>query len=115
MSGFYGYTKKTFLDVLLNNIGHICTTPDGLVRLEDGKFNTLDTDCWIRLICAVYFSKQKTFFQHKSVGTVYDALTKFPDATQSKDFLSRVGYDVGQTITSLKDWHSFQKSDISCQ
>ena len=109
VSSFYGCSKKKFLDTMLDNITYICDLPtNSLVTFSDtGTFNNIDLTAWMKLICAVYFSKHKGFFRNRAIYSVHDSMVAHPDLQENQQLLSWVGCPPQHHIRSLKDWHSF--------
>ena len=106
VSMFYGCSKKKFLNEFISNVNHICM-PEPLIEFDDERFQTINFRSWIRLICAVYFSKYNTFFRRQPLTTVYSSMLQHSDIKENQQLLSWVGYPEGQTIATLNDWHSF--------
>ena len=91
VSSFYRCSKKAFLETLIENVVFIY--PDGnLLKTIYGEFQCIREEAWIRLVTAVYYTKFKKFFRHKSVGETFSLITNHSDSPEAQRMLSAVQY-----------------------
>lgn len=106
VSSFYRCTKTKFLETFINDLAFVC--PDGnFLKMEMGEFQyNINEPAWIRLVTAVYFSKQKPFFRSKPISHIYNLICDHPDSVEAQRMLSAINFST-TLHTPLFKWHEF--------
>ena len=89
--------------IFLDNAEYICSGGSLVNHLD----STISKDCFIRLICSMYFYRHKDFFRHKTISHVHNTITNFGDSLESKQFLQWVGLPSDHQMKTLVDWYEF--------
>ena len=109
ISHFYKTSKLTFIRTFIK---HICND-GGLINMTSGHegqvFNKINTDAWLKLVCAVYLLKHKTLFNSEPVESLYMSLQASQLSPQKLNLLKWLAYSGEESITNLCQWHDFTR------
>ena len=105
ISSFYMCTKTKFLETLIENLSFICPT-GGLLKMISNEFQYINEESWLRLVTAVYYTKNKAFFRSKPIIQTYDTICNHPDSPESQRMLSALNYSPSRR-SKFSTWHEF--------
>lgn len=108
-SSFFLCTKSKFMDTFIDNISFICSG-GSLAIVKDGVFRSINTDAWIRLTQAVYYSKYKKFFRSKSIELTHNLVYKHPDSKEAQRMFTALGFPANHQIQTLSLARVYAKS-----